>query len=225
MAKHKPVDPNPVHEAVTRYPLSWPAGWKRTSPKERIRAPFMQTTTWKTETASGQRLASISIATATQRLEKQIERLGGADPVLSTNLALRLDGRPRSENEPADPGAAIYFHFKGRARVFACDRFTRVADNIGGIAAHIDALRRIDRYGVGSLEQALEGYKALPADTAADWRTVFGFDADATVTPEALDQRFKQMARNGAHPDLGGSNDAMAHLNRAREYALHDLFT
>jgi len=155
-------------------------------------------------------------------LEKELERLGGQAPVLSTNAELRLDGRPRSDTEPADPGAACYFRFKGRATVLACDRYRRVADNIAALAAHIDALRRIQRYGVGTIEQALAGYKALPADTAADWRAVFGFAKGEAVSLERLQERFKEKARV-AHPDTGGSDEMMMHLNRAREYAVGEI--
>jgi hypothetical protein len=97
-----------------------------------------------------------------------------------------------------------------------------VADNITAMAAHIDALRRIDRYGVGTLEQALAGYKALPADSAADWRSVFGFAVGERVTVDLVQQRFRDRARN-SHPDRGGTDAEMSHLNRAREFALLEL--
>lgn len=199
-------------EAVSRFPLCWPMGW--------IRAKRRQPALFSTKKSADSRL---SVQMATQRLEQQLDLLGARDPILSTNVALRLDGRPRSDMEPSDPGAAVYFGFKGKATVFACDRWTRVADNIAAIAAHIDAIRRVDRYGVGSLEQALAGYKALPADSAADWRHVFGFAAGALVTAETLDRRYKELARE-KHPDMhGGSHDAMTHLNRAHDFALAEL--
>jgi len=148
--------------------------------------------------------------------------LGGTNPTLSTNVSLRLDGRPRSEGEPSDPGVALYFSFKGKATVFACDRFDRVADNIAAIAAHVDALRRVDRYGVGTIEQALAGYKALPADTAANWRAVFGFPIDSRPSLDQVDAAYKAAARQH-HPDFGGTDIEMAHVNRARDYALMEL--
>lgn len=202
-----------MSESVSRFPLEWPAGWKRTQSHMRQHAAF------STKSTADRRM---TIYVATERLEREIDRLGGSRPTLSTNVSLRLDGRPRSDEEPRDPGAALYFTFKGRATVFACDRFTRVADNIAAIAAHIDALRRVERYGVGTLEQALAGYKALPADTAANWRAVFGFSEDQRVTLDELDSAFKARAKT-AHPDLGGTDDAMSHLNRARDYAHLEL--
>ena len=201
------------HDSIKRFPLEWPLGWKRTPPHQRLNAPF------STKRTTDKRL---SVTLATERLESQVELLGAVNPVLSTNVSLRLDGRPRSDENPSDPGAAIYFSFRGKATVLATDRFTRVADNIAAIAGHIEALRRVERYGVGTIEQALAGYKALPADTAANWRAVFGFPADSSPTLEQLDAAYKQTARQ-RHPDLGGTDIEMAHVNRARDYALMEL--
>lgn len=213
-------------EAVQRFPLQWPSGWKRTPTFKRLVASFSQTKTDVSGDGDQRRTVkrSVNVTTfvATQRLEGQLDRLGAADPTLSTNVRLRMDGRPYSNEEPTDAGVAVYFRFKGRATVLACDRYTRVADNIAAIAAHVDALRRIERYGVGTIEQALAGYRSLPADTAAEWRQVFGFSASERVTAEDLQVKFKACA-SIAHPDKGGTDEGMAHLNRAREYALAEL--
>ena len=201
------------YEAVKRFPLEWPLGWTRTNPRQRDRATF------GTKHTTDRRL---TVRIATGRLEHEVEALGATQPVLSTNVTLRMDGSPRSDEEPTDPGAAIYFSFRGKATVLACDRYTRVADNIGAIAAHIDALRRIERYGVGTIEQALAGYKALPADSAADWRAIFGFSAGSRPSIDDVDAAFRVAAKK-VHPDRGGSDIAMAHVNRARDYALQEL--
>lgn len=208
--------------AVSNYPLQWPLGW----PRKRFRASSNFSMSREDRTPKGEvykRITSINMATATDRLEKQLDALGAKNPVLSTNVSLSMRGTPRGDERPSDPGAAVYFSFKGRATVLACDSFVTVAENIAALAAHIDALRRIDRYGVGSLEQALAGYKALPADSAADWRVaLFGANVPSPVTRAAVDSAYKHQARE-KHPDLGGSDDAMAWLNRARDYALQEL--
>lgn len=195
-------------ESVKRYPLEWPGGWKRT----RMRR-------WGKFRREGR---AIKIHEATARLERELDKLGAKNPTLSTNVTLRLDGRPRSDENPADPGAAIYFSFRGKATVLACDTYTDVADNIAALAAHLDALRAIERYGVGTIEQALAGYRALPADTAADWRAVFGFPANSTPTLDQIDHAFKDAAKQ-RHPDVGGTEIEMSHLNRARDYALTEV--
>lgn len=216
-----------MNDSATRYPLTWPSGWTRTPPHRRERASFAQTKSVNETVGEGQYVTRkkevrVTVIVATQRLERQLELLSATHPILSTNVQLRLDGRPRSDSEPADPGAACYFRLKGKARVLACDKWNRVADNIAAIAQHIDALRRIDRYGVGSLEQAFAGYKALPEDTAANWRAVFGFAADSTPSFDDVDRAFKKAARE-RHPDAGGTDLEMAHLNRARDYAREEL--
>lgn len=199
-----------AEQSIPRYPLEWPSGWKRTPEFRRQRATFKRYGQW------------ISMAQASERLEGELRRLGAKGATLSSNVSLRLDGRPRSDESPKDSGVAVYFQFKGRATVLACDRYQRVGDNVAAIAAHIEALRKIERLGVGTIEQALAGYKALPADTAADWRSVFGFGRDERVTVDALNTKYHERARS-AHPDRGGTDEAMAHINRARDYALQEL--
>jgi hypothetical protein len=195
-------------QSVQRYPLEWPLGWKRTSSRRYGR--FVYNKQW------------ITVDKATSRLEHELDRLGAKNATLSTNVPLRLDGRPRSDQRPTDPGAAIYFSYRGKATVLACDTFTEVGQNIAALAAHLEALRAIERYGVGTIEQALAGYRALPADTAADWRAVFGFPANSRPTLEQVDANFKAAAKL-RHPDVGGSEIEMAHLNRARDYATMEL--
>lgn len=221
--------------SADRYPLTWPQGWKRTPAGARERAAFSksmaatktervwQNGQWQDVTRKVRRALDLSSGDAAERLEYQLTALGASDGILSTNQRLRLDGRPRqNEGEPADPGAAIYFRFNKQDRVLACDKWDRVADNIAALAAHIDALRRIDRYGVGDLNQAFAGYAALPAK-GSTWRTTLGFAPDETVTPEMISEARRRRARE-AHPDVqGGSHDAMASLNVAVDEGLREI--
>jgi hypothetical protein len=196
-------------ESVKRYPLEWPLGWKRT----RVRRHGKFTSDRR----------HVNVEFATRRLEEQLDKLRAKDAVLSTNVTLNLRGIPRGNENPTDPGVAVYFRFNKKPTVLACDTFYTVADNIAAIAAHVDALRRIERYGVGTIEQALAGYKALPADTAADWRAVFGLTGTGTVTADAVNESYRALARV-KHPDVTHDDGAaMAHLNRARDYALAEL--
>lgn len=195
--------------AVSRFPLSWPQGWTRTPLRNRRRAAFR----------TGRR--ELSVYDALRRLSGELSRLGAVDEQLSTNVPVRLDGLPRSgQPEPSDPGAAVYFLLKGQPTVLACDRWTRVADNVAAIAQHIDALRRIDRYGVGTLEQAFRGYTALPENASAEWWVVLQVPPDAGR--EVIEDAYRALARE-LHPDAGGSHDAMARLNRARDDARRAL--
>lgn len=208
-----------------RYPLSWPFGWKRTARGQRRRAAFssQKTTDYRRNdgtTYSTTSKAPVTVTGALRRLIGQLRLMGvrEGDVIISTNVPTRLDGLPYSTaKEPDDPGAAVYFRLNKQDRVLACDAWTRVADNLTAIAQHIDALRRIDRYGVGTLEQAFAGYAALPAK-GATWRSALGFGPDDPVTREAIDKAFKERART-SHPDVGGSHEAMAALTSARAEA------
>lgn len=215
--------------AAQRYPLSWPTGWGRTRGSQRQRANF------STQKRTDVRLSDNTIRTRTERqavtvsaalgrLLKELRLLNVREDavLISTNIPTRNDGLPYSSaREPEDPGAAVYFKLKGADRVLACDRWTRLGDNLTAIAQHIDAIRRIDRYGVGTLEQAFAGYVGLPAK-GSTWRTTLGFKADANVNADAINAAFRERART-AHPDVGGSHDAMASLTAAKTEGLAEL--
>lgn len=208
-------------EAIPHYPLEWPLGWKRC--RVRRHGQFKTVTSETTATGTYKRGRPISMQDATRRLEIELDKLGVVESTLSTNVRLTLSGRPRGDENPGDPGAAIYFVYKKKPTVLACDTYWRLPDNIAALAAHLEALRAIERYGVGTIEQALAGYKALPADTAADWRSVFGFAQAGYVSRDQLDTAYKALARE-KHPDVTHDDGAaMAHLNRARDYALQEL--
>jgi hypothetical protein len=160
----------------------------------------------------------MTIASATARLVAEMDRLEGASHIiLSTNVELRLDGLPRAGgSEPDDPGAALYFKHDQRPRCLACDRWDRVADNITALAKHVEAIRGMDRWGVGTLEQAFGGYLALPP-AAEEWWLILDISPDATSAQ--IDCAYKKLARI-KHPDTAtGSVNEMTRLNQAKTAA------
>lgn len=209
------------NQSEQAYPLQWPAAWVRTKPADRQVAPFRKTATMTIAGKVERSDRRVSNAEASDRLEKQLLFLGGHHAVLSTNLELRLNGLPRSgQAEPSDVGAAIYFTLDGQRIALACDRWNRVADNIAALAAHIDALRRIDRYGVGTAQQAFRGYAALPPPVTMSWRDVFG---SGVTTLAEVEKRYRELAAEH-HPDKpGGSHVNMVALNAAIEAARKEL--
>ncbi len=168
------------------------------------------------------RSRELTVAEATTRLQDELDKLCGQYAVLSTNLELRLNGLPRSnQSEPNDTGAAVYFTLKKKRVVLACDKWDHVADNIAAIASHINALRGQERWGVGSLEQAFAGYAKLPSpEQAGSWRTVLGCP-NAATRAEA-EARFRELSMRH-HPDRGGSHEQMAELTRAITEARQSL--
>lgn len=170
----------------------------------------------------------LTIAAAVKRLYGELDRLGAREVVVSTNVQVRLDGMPYSDQRRiADPGAAVYFKLKGKDRVLACDRWTTVAGNLAAIAAHIGALRGMDRWGVGTIEQAFTGYTALPAPgngAKRSWRDVLRPAAPpgGQWTREIADIAYRRLIAE-RHPDRGGTAEQAAELNAAIAEARQEL--
>lgn len=202
------------------FPLSWPDGWKRTPRHLVAQSRFHKMTTNYSSQPGGsnwKQKKPLTIAEATDHIIREVERLGGREVVLSTNLVLTTQGYPRSgQRKPDDCGAAIYFKLGGKPRVLACDKWDQVADNMVAIAKHIEALRGQERWGVGSVEQAFAGYAALPPPV--DWRRTLGLHP-ASRSLEDAQAAYRHLSKS-AHPDVpGGSTAKMAELNIAMEQA------
>ncbi|MGB0685647.1 MAG: hypothetical protein ACPGQD_05615, partial [Planctomycetota bacterium] len=152
---------------VSGYPLSWPATQPRT--RSRSRSSFRRT----------------SVAQELEAMFAELGRLGCGswDVIVSSNVELRQDGLPYSNRRaPDDPGVAVYFKLAGEPRVLACDRWDLVEHNLRAIVKHVEAMRGMERWGVGTRDQAFAGYKALPAPAAGRmWFEVLGFASEVHV--------------------------------------------
>jgi hypothetical protein len=202
------------------YPLQWPAGRPRTPANRRQYGQFK----------SGDR--RVTRAQATDRLRAEVKRLGGLYLTISSDLVLRQDGQPHlGKAEPADPGVVAFFTLKGASVALPCDTYSSLAQNIAALAGHIEATRRIERYGVVTASETLQAFTALPpppgssAPAARPWREVlhlkpdFPFGLDSADAEMIVQARWKKLA-TAAHPDTGGSAASMAALNAARDEAL-----
>ena len=93
------------------FPLYWPEGWPRTS-------------TWQRQNDT--KFKGVTFGRARDDLLAEIKRLGGAQVILSTNVALRLDGLPYADRRnPEDPGVAVYFKRKGKPSRWRATRTVR----------------------------------------------------------------------------------------------------
>lgn len=182
------------------YPLQWPAGQPRTPSYQRQSARFDTTQN-----------------AAQEHIIAEIKRLGGRDPIISTMIQLRRDGLPYAgQREPDDRGVAVYFSYKGKQMCFACDKWDKIKDNMQAIAKTIEALRGIARWGSGDMmERAFTGFTALP-NPERHWSEILGVPSNASL--DDIEAAYRRKARE-AHPDTGGSDQAMARLNGARDRA------
>lgn len=209
----------------TAYPLAWPPGYPRTPSAARERGRFNTVRQEASKYTPGHmnRVArSITIAEALKRLQRELDLICARYTVVSSNVELRLDGLPRSnQREPEDPGVAVYFQFRGRPTSLPCDRYTTVAANIAAVAAHIEATRAIERHGVGTMEQMFAGFQAIRGPGPKPWREVLGFPPDSRPTRDEIQAKRRDLARQH-HPDGGGSDAAMAEINAAADRALEE---
>jgi hypothetical protein len=150
----------------------------------------------------------------------EIERLGGRNPILSTNIPLRRDGLPYAARRvPEDPGVAVYFDLDGEPQCFPCDKWDRVQDNLRAIELTIRALRGLERWGAKEMVRAaFRGFQALPPPGGdRPWWKVLGVRQEAPI--DVIEAAYRLEARQ-AHPDInGGAADRMVELNRAIEEA------
>lgn len=205
--------------AAEAYPLTWPPGRPRTPGGQRARAKF-HAQRRETSGVGGYTHINrqpISLAVAVREVTGEMDRLRASHAVISTNLRLRRDGLPYSDQrKPDDPGVAVYFLKGGQQLCFACDRWDRVEDNLVAVAKTIEALRGVDRWGTGDMVQAaFTGFQAITAAPARRaWWVVLGVEQDAT--PAAVEARYRELSLEH-HPDRGGNPDVMAELNGAIE--------
>ena len=191
-------------ETTRAYPLYWPEGWPRAQGNQIKRARF----------------GDHSVAEGRRILSDQVRLFGGMDLIISSNLELRLDGNPRSnQKQPADRGVAIFFKRQGQNMALACDIYTTVEDNLWALCRTLDALRQIERDGSPSLiNRAFKGFAQLPDPDARNWWEVLGVDMRATN--EEIRKAYSDLARR-YHPDnkVTGNADLFRQVQQAYELA------
>lgn len=191
----------------TAFPLQWPISRPRCD--TRRKANF--------KTAAARRPHSIS--EGIYFVVQELRRMGADDWVVSSNLRLRVDGYPASDQRsPADPGVAVYFHHDDRPVAFACDTWERVEDNLWAIGLTIEALRGVDRWGAATLEATFTGYLAIEAPAASKWFEVLGVPANATSGE--IRAAYRGLVKHN-HPDSGAGalSDSFIRVQQAYETA------
>lgn len=190
-------------KGTSAYPLAWPISQPRT------------------KTRSNSRFRDKTIATSIKSLKLELQRLQAQYVVISTNVPLKVNGDPYSDpGKLPDPGVAVYFQLKGKPYCLPCDRWLTVEENLYAIAKHIEMLRGIDRYGVGSVEQTFAGFKQLASESEVEekWWLVLGVLETATV--EQINAAHRIHVKK-LHPDrCGGDHKPLGRVNAARDRAL-----
>lgn len=171
-------------DSTRAFPLYWPEGWSR-SPVHKVA-----------------RFGDHSVAEGRRVVADQVRLFGGRDLIISSNLELRLDGNPRSnQKQPSDRGVAIFFKRNKMDAALACDMYTTVEDNLWALCRTVDALRQIERDGSPSLiNRAFKGFAALPDPDSKKWFEVL--NVPETADDATIRRAYIDLARK-YHPDTG----------------------
>lgn len=211
---------------ITASPLCWPAGKPRTQTADRKQGRFGK------RNSSDFGLKELTVAEGRDRVLSALDRFtrpGQAYRVppdtiiISSDLALRNDGLPRSgQREPSDPGVAVYFELDSQQQCVPCDVYTRIADNLAVVADCIESLRTLERHDAGLMRAAFTGFAQLASPEAMampHWRSVLGTDS---IDLAEVRQAYRRASRS-AHPDRGGSTEAFHRVQQAWEQAQQEL--
>jgi len=184
------------------FPLTWPAGFPRSN--EREKGAFKATLN-----------TALQNVTASLRLFGRDSGKPVSNIVLSSNVAL-------GATRPDDPGVAAWFVWEGLTICIPVDRYTTVEANLQAIHHVLEARRTELRHGTIALVRAtFQGFAALPAPMPRRrWGEVLQVPLGANR--EQVEAAFRRLAKS-AHPDAGGSSDAMSELSQARNEALQEI--
>lgn len=174
-------------------------------------------------------------------LDRELTKLGARHGVIQIAVdehEIRRDGTmPLATARLRHPGVIVAFDSEYGPLKYVADRFDRWQDNVRAIALGLEALRKVDRYGITKRGEQYTGWRALPPgrpmgpamtmeeaaqfllDTA--WRdpASAGIDPDAAVRQVIEDpdtrRRVYRDAAKTAHPDNGGDPEVFVKVREA----------
>jgi hypothetical protein len=208
----------------------WPENWDR-SDDYRTYSPFNST------------------YQATLRLlDNELAHLGASNVTLQVDASerdCRMDGQLRADAKVKHPGVILTFDSKAHGTLsYSCDEFLTRGyyghktaswqENLRAIALGLEALRKVERYGIASRGQQYAGYRELGsgipmgavkmtkdeaarllADAAGlvvDPKGIAALLADPAMVTEVYRNVVKEH-----HPDVGGDPAVFRRLTEARD--------
>lgn len=209
---------------IPSFPLAWPKAY----PRARIRHATTN---------------NLSFQQCRWDVLGELMRFHARDIVLSTNLHVDAQNEPIYDHEPHDPGVAIWFRILKKSptgdrleqMAIACDRWTTVHLNLGALAATMMGLRGMYRFGTTHVLDSMIAGLAVPLvmeistpedyefedlhggdldGPTARWWHVLGFQHPAEASLEEAEKRYRAHVKQ-AHPDRGGTDEAMRIFNEA----------
>lgn len=208
----------------------WPDGWLTRGWEQRDRSPF-----------------SAPHRHTLQQLQTELRQLGTRAASISVDVGergVRNDGQLRADARAEHPGVILTIDSRQHGTlVYATDRFRTWHDNLRAIVLGLEALRRVERYGISERGQQYAGFKELgtgialtgPSMTlerAAQYLVMHGETEgceepgdindlidESPLQREIVDGYYRRAARR-LHPDAGGDAAAFDLARRARDLLL-----
>lgn len=205
----------------------WPRDVPRTDPEERRSDPFPR---------GGRRIKKGIVKRTIDDLEMEIRQLGVENAVLqldvSSSQVRQRDGLPYQRADVEPPVVLSFEGPDGATQTYPCDTYDSWEGNFRAIVKTLQALRSVDRYGVGRGDEQYTGYKGLPSNvddrvgpeeaatillrTAPEARGYeeLDHDIDRLLTSEKAAADALRKAKARAHPDKQGGTHA--HFKRVK---------
>ncbi len=166
-------------------------------------------------------------------LDREAHFLGADLVVLQIDVTesdLRRDGLIRANASIAFPGVRVFLDTRVGPLTFATDAYQHWQANVRAVALGLEALRKVDRYGITKKGEQYRGWQALPPagngrmtpEEAADLLAGAGSGwtaGELLGDPDAV-RRAHRAAARVHHPDVGGDGELFARINAARDVLL-----
>ena len=158
-------------------------------------------------------------------LARELEHLEATEVVLGLDVLqhqIRNDGKLREGARPATPRVILAFESSLGPLKYWCDRFTGWGgvkdwqENLRAIALGMEALRKVERYGIAKRGQQYAGFKALPgsgemtttmtalaaAEAIVDWADESFVDPISICDDYEAFRTAYRIAARKVHPDV-----------------------
>lgn len=188
---------------------------------------------WPTELTARRRASNFAstMSSTLATLRRELFQLEAKDVRLQVAIPasqFRLDGYPRATAKAEHPGIILTMQTNVGALSYPCDTFTTWEDNLRAIALALEALRKVDRYGVTKRGEQYRGFlaiesTAMPAgftsvDSAERYlKDLTGYRPAGVGFGDSLETILKR-AKRVAHPDTGGDADTFQRVTLAEQY-------
>lgn len=162
-------------------------------------------------------------------LKKELRQINASKVVIQIDLPeskIRHDGLLYSNARPDFQGVILSFESKHGHLRYLTDSFDDWQQNLRAIALGLEALRKVDRYGITSSGEQYTGWKSLPAGEGEvyDVHTAAAFIAKHSgykpldiITKEGVRVCAYREAARKLHPDKGGDQALFNKLQKAKE--------